>query len=45
MAGLGIARLHDAAGLQAQGAALVVSSLDEVAIDDLSSGHLSLRAT
>ena len=40
MAGLGVARLHDAAGLKAQHASLVVTSLDEVAIDGLAAGRL-----
>ena len=41
MAGLGVARLQDAAGLEAQHAALVVASLDEVALDGLVGGRLS----
>jgi len=40
MAGLGVARLHDAAGLRAAGAMLVVTSLDGVSIDALSHGML-----
>jgi len=40
MAGLGVARLHDAALLVAAGADLVVSSLDQVAIDSLAGGRL-----
>ena len=43
MAGLGVARLHDAAGLEAQHASLVVTSLDEVAIDGLAAGRLCRR--
>jgi HAD superfamily hydrolase (TIGR01509 family) len=41
MAGLGVARLQDAAGLEAQHANLVVSSLDDVALDGLAVGRLS----
>lgn len=44
MAALGVARLHDAAGLQAAGADLVVSSLDEVALDALADGRLGTSA-
>jgi HAD superfamily hydrolase (TIGR01509 family) len=44
MAGLGVARLHDAAGLRAAGATLVVTSLDGVLIDALSQGRLLGRA-
>ncbi len=40
MAGLGVARLHDEAGLRDAGAALVVTSLDEVAMDALKDGTL-----
>ena len=43
MAGLGVARLQDADGLAAQRATLVVSSLDEVALDDLAAGRLCLN--
>ena len=43
MAGLGVARLQDAAGLTAQHATLVVSSLDEVALDGLAAGRLCGR--
>jgi HAD superfamily hydrolase (TIGR01509 family) len=43
MAGLGVARLHDAAGLEAQHASLVVTSLDEVAVDGVASGRLLRR--
>jgi beta-phosphoglucomutase len=45
MAALGVARYHDAASLQASGASLVVTSLDEVAIDGLAEGRLCLRST
>jgi beta-phosphoglucomutase len=44
MAGLGVARLHDAAGLTAQHASLVVTSLDEVTLDGLAAGRLCRRA-
>ncbi len=40
MAGLGVARLQDAAGLEAQQADLVVTNLDDVAIDGLAAGRL-----
>jgi HAD superfamily hydrolase (TIGR01509 family) len=40
MRALGVARLGDAAGLRAAGADLVVTSLDEVAIDALKQGRL-----
>ena len=43
MTALGIARLGDAAGLQAAGADLVVTSLDDVAIDALERGRLRRR--
>ncbi|CAH2604704.1 HAD-IA family hydrolase [Rhodovastum atsumiense] len=43
MAGLGVARLDDAALLQAAGADLVVTSLDEVAVDALAEGVLRSR--
>ena len=43
MAGLGIARLQDAAGLEAQQASLVVTSLDEVALEGLGTGMLRRR--
>ncbi len=43
MQGLGVARLQDAAGLEAQHATLVVASLDEVALDDLAEGRLCRR--
>jgi beta-phosphoglucomutase len=45
MVGLGVARLSDAAGLCAAGADLVVTSLDEVAMDALAGGRLCRRAT
>jgi beta-phosphoglucomutase len=45
MAALGVARLKDAAVLQAAGADLVVTSLDEVAIDELLDGRLCRRTT
>jgi HAD superfamily hydrolase (TIGR01509 family) len=41
MRALGIARLDDAALLHAAGADLVVTSLDEVAVDGLAGGHLT----
>jgi len=44
MTALGIARLGDAAGLRAAGADLVVTSLDDVAIDALENGRLRRRA-
>ena len=40
MTGLGVARLHDAAPLWGAGVSLVVTRLDEVAIDELSQGRL-----
>ena len=40
MAALGVARLGDAAALRAAGADLVVTSLDEIAIDELAAGRL-----
>ena len=40
MAALGVARLHDAAGLYAAKAALVVLSLDDVRLDALADGRL-----
>jgi len=45
MTALGVARLGDAAGLRAAGANLVVTSLDEVAMDALAGGRLSRRTT
>ena len=43
MMALGVARLHDAAALHRAGADLVVTSLDEVAIDALAEGRLCHR--
>ncbi len=43
MKAIGIARLHDEAMLSASGADLVVSSLDDVAIDPLLAGTLPVR--
>jgi HAD superfamily hydrolase (TIGR01509 family) len=43
MVALGVARLGDEALLQAAGADLVVTSLDEVAVDALMTGHLYRR--
>lgn len=40
MAALGIARLHDEAGLRAMGADLVVTSLDDVPLEALANGRL-----
>jgi beta-phosphoglucomutase len=45
MAALGVARLKDASELRAAGANLVVTSLDDVAIDALVDGRLSRRPT
>ncbi len=45
MAALGVARLGDAALLQAAGADLVVAGLDDVAIDELFCGRLCRRPT
>jgi beta-phosphoglucomutase len=45
MVALGVARLNDASELRAAGADLVVTSLDEVAIDALSEGRLSRQPT
>jgi len=45
MAALGVARLEDAAGLQAAKADLVVTSLDDVAMDALAQGRLCRRTT
>jgi beta-phosphoglucomutase len=45
MTALGVARLRDAALLQAAGANLVVTSLDEVTVDELADGRLWRRAT
>ncbi len=44
MAGLGVARLGDAALLRAEHADLVVTSLDEVAMDELAAGRLRRKA-
>ncbi len=43
MAALGVARLDDAALLHAAGADLVVASLDDVALDELTQGRLRRR--
>jgi HAD superfamily hydrolase (TIGR01509 family) len=43
MTGLGVARLGDAVPLRASGADLVVTSLDEVAVDALADGRLCRR--
>jgi beta-phosphoglucomutase len=45
MTALGIARLNDTTALLAAGADLVVTSLDQISVDDLSSGRLFRRAT
>jgi HAD superfamily hydrolase (TIGR01509 family) len=45
MAALGVARLEDAAGLRAAEADLVVTSLDDVAMDTLAQGRLCRRTT
>ena len=45
MTALGVARLGDAAGLRAAGADLVVTTLDEIAIDQLADGRLNRRST
>jgi beta-phosphoglucomutase-like phosphatase (HAD superfamily) len=45
MSPLGIARNHDASLLQAAGADLVVTSFDEVAIDELAQGRLCRRTS
>lgn len=44
MMALGVARLQDADLLRAAGADIVVTSLDEIAIDELAAGRLSRRA-
>ncbi len=44
MAALGVARLGDAASLHAAGADLVVTSLDDIALDELAQGRLRGRA-
>jgi beta-phosphoglucomutase-like phosphatase (HAD superfamily) len=41
MTALGVARLDDAAGLRAADADLVVTSLDDVALDRLAAGELA----
>ena len=43
MTALGVARLGDAVPLRAAGAELVVTSLDEIAVDELAQGRLSRR--
>jgi hypothetical protein len=43
MAALGVARLRDTTSLLAAGAHLVVTNLDEVAIDGLAQGRLRRR--
>jgi beta-phosphoglucomutase len=45
MMALGVARVHDEDLLRAAGADVVVTSLDEIAIDELAAGRLSRRAT
>ena len=45
MTGLGVARFNDAASLEAAGANLVVTSLDEVAVNELAEGRLCRRPT
>jgi beta-phosphoglucomutase len=45
MTALGVARLRDAALLRAAGADLVVTSLDEIAIDEMADGRLCRRPT
>lgn len=45
MTALGVARLGDAAGLRTAGADLVVTSLDEIAMDALAGGRLCRRTT
>jgi beta-phosphoglucomutase len=45
MMAIGVARLGDAALLQSAGADLVVTNLDEIAIDELAGGRLCRRAT
>ena len=44
MAALGVARLHDQAGLQAAHADMVVTTLDEVHLDALAGGWLCRTA-
>ena len=43
MTGLGVARHNDAALLRTAGAELVVTSLDEVAVDELAEGRMCRR--
>jgi beta-phosphoglucomutase len=45
MTALGVARLRDAAQLRAAGVDLVVTSLDEIAIDELADGRICRRPT
>jgi hypothetical protein len=45
MTALGVARLEDAAGLRAAKADLVVTGLDDVAMDALAQGRLCRRTT
>jgi beta-phosphoglucomutase-like phosphatase (HAD superfamily) len=45
MMGLGVARLGDAVPLRTAGADLVLTSLDDVAIDELVDGRLCRRPT
>jgi beta-phosphoglucomutase len=45
MTALGVARHDDAAGLRTAGADLVVTGLDEVAIDELADGRMRRRPT
>jgi hypothetical protein len=45
MSPLGIARNHDESLLQAAGADLVVTSFDEVAVDELAQGRLCRRTS
>jgi beta-phosphoglucomutase len=45
MTGLGVARLGDAAALWAAGANIVVTNLDEIAVDALMDGRLCRRTT
>jgi beta-phosphoglucomutase len=45
MTGLGVARFGDAASLRAAGADLVVTSLDDVTIDELTGGRLARYST
>jgi len=40
MEGLGVARKDDAAGLRTAGAKIVVTSLDDIAVDELAEGRL-----